>query len=381
MNEVAVIVPPPPPEGVHRILAARTADVDRRVLEAVEKTLASRLGSGAALVAVGGYGRKELFPQADVDLLLLTLTDVVVPPREALADFLQLLWDGGLRPSHSVHSIPECATEHSDNAELTISLLDRRFLAGDRAVYDALGERFQGFIAKRGGAVAQQLAGLAEGRRAKFQNTIYHLEPNLKDAPGGLRDLQTTRWLMQIEPHEGIPPLEGALAFLGGVRIRLHELTGRDQNVLSFESQDALAEQPAALMREYYRHARVVDRAVRQAIEVVTERPGTLLGRFHEWRGRLSTSEFTVSREKVLLRAPQPPGDLSLYEFVARHQLRLAPDTIERMRGITPQAMWADWKRLLSLPKPAAGLRAMQETGALAAALPEWANISPLHGG
>jgi [protein-PII] uridylyltransferase len=374
----AVIVPPPPPEAVHRILAARTADVDRRVLEAFEKALASRLPSGVALVAVGGYGRKELFPQADVDLLLLTMTDAVTPPREALADFLQLLWDGGLRPSHSVHSIPECATEHSDNAELTISLLDRRFLAGDKAVYEALGERFQGFLAKRGGAVAQQLAGLAEGRRAKFQNTIYHLEPNLKDAPGGLRDLQTTRWLMQIEPHEGIPALEAALAFLGGVRIRLHELTGRDQNVLSFESQDALAEQPAALMREYYRHARVVDRAVRQAIEVVTERPGTLLGRFHEWRGRLSTSEFTVSREKVLLRAPKPPGDLSLYEFAARHQLRLAPDTIDRMRGVTPQAAWMDWRRLLSLPRPVAGLRAMQETGALAAALPEWSNIECL---
>ena len=69
---------------------------------------------------------------------------------------------------------------------------------------------------------------------------------------------------------------------------------------------------------------------------------------------------------------------MSLYEFVARHQLRLAPDTIERMRGIAPQANWADWKRLLSLPRPAAGLRAMQETGALAAALPEWANIECL---
>ena len=59
------------------------------------------------------------------------------------------------------------------------------------------------FLAKRGGTVAQQLAALAESRRAKFQNTIYHLEPNIKDAPGGLRDLQTTRWLLQIEPQEG----------------------------------------------------------------------------------------------------------------------------------------------------------------------------------
>ena len=148
--------------------------------------------------------------------------------------------------------------------------------------------------------------------------------------------------------------------------------------MLSFESQDALSEDPASLMREYYRHARVVDRSVRQAIETATERTGTLLGRFHEWRARLSTSEFTVSREKVLLRNQTLPQDLSLYEFAARHQLRLAPDTIERMRGIAPKADWADWKRLLSLPRPSAGLRAMQETGALAAALPEWSNIECL---
>ena len=375
----AVIVPPPPPEAVHRILASRTADVDRRVLEAFARALQHRMGSGLALVAVGGFGRKELFPQADVDLLLLTAADNAAPPREAIADFLQSLWDSGLRPSHSVHSVDECATEHSDNAELTISLLDRRFLAGDAKRFMRVWMKSSRLFSPSAAARwRSSLAGLAEGRRAKFQNTIYHLEPNIKDAPGGLRDLQTARWLLQIEPQEGIPSLDGALAFLGGVRIRLHELSGRDQNVLSFESQDALAENPAALMREYYRHARVVDRAVRQAIEVVTERPGTLLGRFHEWRARLSTSEFTVSREKVLLRTPRPPEDLSLFEFVARHQLRLAPDTLERMRGIAPKADWADWKRLLSLPRPAAGLRAMQEAGVLAAALPEWANIECL---
>ena len=374
----AVIVPPPAADAVQRTLASRTSEVDRQVLEAFEQKLGQRASTGLALLAVGGYGRKELFPQADVDLLLLTSSDAAVPPRDALADFLQMLWDGGLRPSHSVHTVAECTTEQVDNAELTISLLDRRFMAGDRAVFDMLHERFKSFLSKRGTAVAQQLAGLAEGRRAKFQNTIYHLEPNVKESPGGLRDLQTTRWLLQIEPQEQIPSLESALAFLGGVRIRLHELSGRDQNVLSFESQDALAEQPAALMREYYRHARTVDRAVRQAIEYATDRPGSLLGRFHEWRSRLSNTDFTVSREKVLLRSPTPPANLSLYEFVARHQLRLAPDTIERMRGVEPKADWLDWKRFLSLPRPAAGLRAMQETGALAAALPEWNNIEYL---
>jgi [protein-PII] uridylyltransferase len=374
----AVILPPPPPDTVHRTMASRSADVDRRVLEAFAPTLQQRAKSGLALVAVGGFGRRELFPHSDVDLLLLIGSEADLPPKEAIATFLQQLWDGGLRPSHSVHTIADCVTEHADNAELTISLFDRRLLAGDESLFQTLEERFKSFLSKRATLVAQQLAGLAIGRRSKFQNTIYHLEPNIKDAPGGLRDLQTTRWLQSLEPLEGTPSLQGALAFLGGIRIRLHELAGRDQNVLSFEAQDALAEQPAALMREYYRHARVVDRAVRQAIETATERPGSLLGRFHEWRARLSTSEFTVSRERVLLRSVQAPEDLKLFEFVARHQLRLAPDTVERLQGFTPKAAWADWKRMLSLPRPAAGLRAMQEAGVLTTALPEWANIECL---
>jgi [protein-PII] uridylyltransferase len=334
--------------------------------------------SGLALAAVGGFGRRELFPHSDVDLLLLVASDSKMPPKESISSFLQLLWDAGLRPSHSVHSLEDCVKEHADNVEFTISLMDRRFLSGDQALFNTLDDQLKVFLGKRGSGIAQQIAGLALSRRAKFQSTIYHLEPNIKDAPGGLRDLQTARWLQTIEPRETAPSLNAAMDFLGGIRIRLHELSGRDQNVLSFDAQDALAEQPAALMREYYRHARVVDRAVREAIEAATEKPGTLIGRFHEWRSRLSTSEFTVSRDRVLLRSSQPPPDLKLFEFVGRHQLRLAPDTITRVQAFTPKATWADWKRFLSLPKPAAGLRAMQETGALAAALPEWRNIECL---
>ncbi|HEY7336941.1 MAG TPA: HD domain-containing protein [Bryobacteraceae bacterium] len=377
MNELA-IVPPPPPEAVQRNLASRAAEVEARVLDAFARALESRMPKGLALAAVGGFGRKELFPYSDIDLLLLTASDAAVPPREAISEFLQLLWDGGLRPSHSVHSVEDCCQEHSGNAEFTISLIDHRFLAGERALYASLEERFKAFLAKRGSAVAAQIAALAQARRAKFQKTIYHLEPNIKETPGGLRDLQTARWLQTIEPRENFPSLMGALDFLAGVRIRLHELAERDQNVLSFDSQEALAEQPAALMREYYRHARVVDRAVRQAIEAATEKPGSLLGKFHEWRSRLSTTEFSVWRDRVLLRTPQPPKDLRLFEFVARHQLRLAPDTIDRLKGFIPVAEWADWVRLLSLPKASAGLRAMQETGTLTEALPEWRNIECL---
>jgi [protein-PII] uridylyltransferase len=144
-----VVLPPPGPEEVQQTLADRTAEVEERVRAAYAKTLGPAFGTGLALASVGGFGRRELFPHSDVDLLLLVESDKSVPPREALSAFLQGLWAAGLRPSHSVHSVADCVVEHADNAEFTISLLDRSFLAGDAAVYAAL-EKFKQFPTRRG---------------------------------------------------------------------------------------------------------------------------------------------------------------------------------------------------------------------------------------
>ncbi len=341
--------------------------------------LQPRFPSGVALAATGGFGRGELFPHSDVDLLFVVESERQIPPmKEALAAFLQALWDKGLRPSHAVQTIAYCVSEHDDNHELTISLLDRRMLAGDPAIFRWMDERFQAFVEKRGTTIGAQLAHMAATRRATFQDTIYHLEPNLKDGPGGLRDLQTVRWLDTLfasEPHD----LSAAFDFFAGLRIRMHEMAARDQNRLTFEVQDALDDDPAALMRAYFRHARMVDRTMRRSIEIALAKEETLLGRFHEWRSRLSTSDFTVSRDRVLLRShPSASRGLELFEFVARHQLRLAPDTIDRLNGAEVNARWDDWKKLLQLPKASAGLFAMQESGALAAAIPEWRNVECL---
>jgi [protein-PII] uridylyltransferase len=370
-----VVHPPPSAEQVQKILEELTEEVETKVRIAYQQTFGAHDHTGLAIAAVGGFGRRELFPHSDVDLLLLIDSDKNIPPKELISQFLQILWDSKLRPSHSVHTIAECTSEQSDNAEFTISLLDRRFLTGDRALFDTLQKNFTVFLKKKAVTIANQIAGLAEGRRSKFQNTIYHLEPNIKEAPGGFRDLHAVRWLLLLEPQDGIPDLKAAFLFLSGIRIRLHERAGRDQNALTFESQDSLSADPSELMRQYYRHARIIDRAVRQAMETATEKKDSLLGRFHDWRSRLSTTEFTVSKERVLLRNPHPPRDLSLFEFVGRHGLRLAPRTVERLIGFVPQAKWEDWKRLLTLPHAAAGLRAMQESGVLLAALPEWSNI------
>jgi [protein-PII] uridylyltransferase len=379
VNKTAVLVPPPP-EEVHKTLAARTSEVEDLVRRAYSKTLRPQFPSGIALAAVGGFGRGELFPHADADLLLVVeLENQILSVREALPSFLVALRDSGPRPNLSVRSLSECVTDQETHAELTISLLDSRLLEGDPLIFQRLDERFRALVAKRGATIAKQLAGLCGERHAKCQNTIYHLEPNIKDTPGGLRDLQTVRWLATLEQREPARDLSTAFDFLAALRIRLHDLAGRDQNVLDFDMQEALSEHPAALMRDYYHHARLVDRTLRTALEAAVERAGGLIGRFHEWRSRLSTSEFTVSRDRVFLRAPrQMPQRLSMFEFVARHRLRLAPDTIERLAGFVPQTRWDDWKRLLSLPRPSFGLRAMQEAGTLAAALPEWRNIECL---
>jgi [protein-PII] uridylyltransferase len=371
-------LPLPKPDLVHQALAQRSAEVDQRVRQAYAAFLEPHFASGLALVALGSFGRKELFPHSDVNLLLLVGSDSETPRPEALAAFLGALRDSGLKPVHSVQTLEECVTQHADNAELIISLLDRRLLAGDVALSQSLDARFLAFTTKSASALAFPLAGLAVGRRAKYQNTIYHLQPNVKDSPGGLRDLQTARWLQILEPRHGKRDLSTAFDFLAAVRIRLHEIAGHDENVLSFEAQEALSNSPALLMRDYYRNVRRVDRAVRQAIEAATEKRGALLGRFYEWRSRLSTSTFTVSHDRVLLRRGHAPRDLSLFEFVARHGLRLAPDTVDRLQGSVPEASWADWKRLLSLPRASVGLRSMQETGVLASALPEWRNIECL---
>ncbi len=107
---------PPSPEEVHATLASRNAEVEEQVRQAYSKTIQPRFPSGIALAAVGGFGRGELFPCSDVDLLLLVEFEQQMPPaREALSAFLQSLWDAGLRPSHSVHTVADCVTEHENN--------------------------------------------------------------------------------------------------------------------------------------------------------------------------------------------------------------------------------------------------------------------------
>jgi [protein-PII] uridylyltransferase len=380
-------------------LAERTAHVDRLVTQ-----VDGLPGSGFAILAVGGYGRRHLFPHSDIDLLLLFESDrLMAESKEAISAYLRGLWDAGLRVSHSVRTPAECLEVHQQNVELNVSLLDQRYLAGDRALYAELARRLPRFLAASREPLARNLTQLARDRHAKYADTFYHLEPNVKEAPGGLRDYQLVCWLGQL--HTGgapdpAPELQDAFRSLARIRFFLHQEAGRDQNVLTFDAQDALAESwregdAAHWMRGYYRHARTVFRAATRAIEANEAHSSSLFAQFRDRRSRLSNADLSVLRDRVHFRAPQrldldPAFVLDLFEFTARHGVlpsfeaeQQIQDRLPRLRHhfgeLQPAApLWPTLARILSLPHAPRALRAMHDCGVLGAVFPELDGIECL---
>ena len=374
-------------------LAERTAEVDQCVLRAAYELLFPAAPAGLALLAVGGYGRRQLFPYSDVDLLLLFQSERMAQEhREAISAFLQRLWDSGLRVSQSVRTPTECTEVHDQNTELNISLLDQRYLGGDRTLYAALAEKLPHFLHASREPLIRNLARLTRERHAKSGNTFYHLEPNVKETPGGLRDYQLICWLQQL--HEGVATpaaeLQQSFRFLARLRCYLHCLYSRDANVLTFDAQDSICERwqqpdPARWMRDYYRHARTVYRAAARELDNNEALSSSLFSQFRDWRSRVSNADFSVHRERAHFRTPQridvePELVLRLFEFVARHGIRPSQEAEQRIESRLPRlrAQFADSASIaaqlvetFSLPYAPLAARCMYESGVLAAIFPE----------
>src|SRR5271157_4897813 len=229
------------------VLRKRSAYVDGLVRPAVERLLTPQVTARFAVAACGGYGRSELFPYSDVDLIILAASESdLALLKNPLSRFLQVLWDQSLRVSHSVRTIADCAQLHEQNIELHISLLDLRFLSGDEALCRELRGRLRDFYNRHGHTLMKRLAEMSRARYAKFNDTVFHLEPNIKETPGGIRDWHLLRWLGQLMPQneairESCAAIKKPTEFLCVVRCFLHFRTGRDHNLLSFELQDEAA--------------------------------------------------------------------------------------------------------------------------------------------
>ncbi len=277
---------------IAQFLATRaSAPVAGRLLRALAKHVDGVLAAvwaeaglhttGAALVAVGGYGRGELFPHSDVDVLVL-LPDGTPPPAEALERFVTLCWDIGLEIGSSVRTVPECEAEAARDVTVQTALLESRRIAGAQRLFRRLTKALAAAMDPAAFLRAKTLE--MQQRHVKYQGTPYALEPNCKESPGGLRDLQMVIWVARaagygrtwaelankglITPFEAsqLVKHEGALKL---IRARLHAVAGRREDRLVFDLQTAVAEsfglKPSqgqrsseALMHRYYWAAKAV---------------------------------------------------------------------------------------------------------------------------
>ncbi len=369
-------------------IASRTLRVDDVVRQAWEQ-MAPAVAGPIALQAVGGYGRRELFPCSDIDLLILTPDQKYQAAiKEPLAFFLRDLWDQNLRISQSVHDPLDCNQIHSANAELAVSLLDRRLLSGDESLFRQVRDPRPD--------LGRNIVELTRARHTQFQNTIYHLEPNVKDSPGGLRDLQVLRWLSKLgagdqdELGDGVP-------VLFEIRCFLHYLAGRDDNKFSFDRQDEIAQligapSPEDLMRQYYRAVRGIARLANRRLERFEAKRSSLFSQFRDRTARLSNSDFSVLHGTVFFRSTlaleSDPGIiLRLFDFVGRHGLPLATDTcdrVERHAGAfrdwvgKNQPVWEALREILQQPHAARAVRAMHESHVLEGIYPELLEMDAL---
>ncbi|MEE9310456.1 MAG: nucleotidyltransferase domain-containing protein, partial [Cocleimonas sp.] len=273
---------------ISTILKKRSETIDN-ILQDMWKKAGVDDAVKVSLVAVGGYGREEMHPASDVDLLILLSEEPDAKAQEQLSDFVTVLWDLGLEIGHSVRTLDECTEEAKNDLTVITNLIESRFLCGDRQTFeqlqlnivpDKIWSSAEFFKAK----IEEQ-----KNRYKRFGDTAYRVEPNLKEGPGGLRDLQTIGWIflreygvrslkklstteevLLLSPDEYHTLIE-ARDFLWKVRFALHQITGRKTDRLLFDHQRTLAhsfgftndehnESIESFMQLYYRNITELER-------------------------------------------------------------------------------------------------------------------------
>jgi [protein-PII] uridylyltransferase len=374
-----------------------------------------------ALVATGGFGSGYLFPYSDIDLLFLHRGgDAESEFKDRIRSFSQELWDLRLKLSPVTRSLAECERLDPNNVEFAISLLDCRYLAGDRALFARLREHaVPRLVTKDCQELIQNLAEITRTRHHKFGNTVFHLEPNVKDGPGGLRDYNVANWLALISAMEKLKvwpdtrsllpvssrrALEAALDFQMSVRCFLHFRHGRHDNTLTWEAQDEAAARQigtrnndteitnaADWMRVYFGHVRSVHRVCNQLLEEIQAAWSSLYRQFQGWRSRVTSADFSVVDGLIFLQQPgglrDPEMLLRLFHFMAEHDLKLSTTTEYKVEQALPALaatpprgaeLWLYLQETLVQPHAADALRAMNALRLLTLLLPELKGIEAL---
>ena len=400
-------------------LAERTAVVETILLRLWNEIVSAdpEGPEGFTLVATGGFGRGWLFPHSDIDLLFLHAGDESAF-KDPVRRFSQEVWDLRLKLSPATRTLAECERFDPNNVEFAISLLDCRYLAGDRDLYARLREKaVPKLVSRECQSLIQNLGELTRSRHHKFGNTVFHLEPNVKDGPGGLRDYNVAHWLALISAMEKLRTwpdsktllpmssrraLDAALDFQMSTRCFLHFRHGRHDNTLTWEAQDEAAarkigveEMPIASaadwMRVYFGHARAVHRVSTQLLEEIPAAWSSVYRQFQSWRTRVSTPDFSVVDGMIFVQKPDSLQDpevlLRLFHFMAEQGLKLSTTTEHKIEQVLPALastpprgaeLWLYLQETLSQPHAADALRAMNALRLLPLLLPELKGIEAL---
>ena len=403
------------------VLAQRTALVEKIALQLWKEIICpeERGPRNFTLLALGGFGRSWLFPHSDIDLLFLHADGESEQAfKDRIRSFSQGLWDLRLKLSPATRILHECDRFDPTNVEFAISLLDCRYLAGDHDLFTRLHDKvIPKLMTREAQPLLQRLAEVTRSRHEKFGNTVFHLEPDVKDTPGGLRDCNVALWLSLLSSmdklHDWPDPksllstsarkqFEPALDFLMSVRCFLHFRYGRDDNTLSWDAQEEAAKRgigvyearelsAADWMRIYFSHARSVHRTATQLLEEIPAAWSSLSRHFHNLRARVSDTDFSVVDGLVFLRQASALQDpevlLRLFHFVAHHDVRLSTTTEYKVEQVLPSLaatpprgaeLWLYLGEILSQPHAAQALRAMHSLRLLTLLLPELKTIDAL---
>ncbi|MBM6595012.1 [protein-PII] uridylyltransferase [Microvirga pudoricolor] len=412
-----------------RRLSAQMDALVRAVYEAVIRHLYPvdnpTSGERLAVVATGGYGRGTMAPGSDVDLLFL-LPYKKTPWSESVVEaMLYVLWDLKLKVGHATRSVDECLRESQADMTIRTSVLEARFLFGERTLYDDLMKRFDAeIVALSPAEFVDAKLKERDARVTKAGASRYLVEPNVKDGKGGLRDLNTLFWIAKYvyrvrQPEQLVKaglftPEELKLfsrceEFLWRVRCHMHFATGRAEERLTFDLQRAIAERIGYVgrhglsgverfMKAYFRIAKDVgDLTAIVCAEMEarqTKRRPVLDRMFGRWRrrylGALESDDFIIDNNRINVRDDtaferDPVNLIRLFWLAGRHDLAIHPDATRlATRSLTligpslrndPEANGLFLDILTSKNAPEVLLRRMNEAGVLGRFIPDFGRI------
>ncbi len=371
-----------------------------------------------ALVAVGGYGRGELAPYSDIDLLFLQPYKRTPRSEQVVESMLYLLWDLGFKVGHAVRSVDDCMRQAKADMTIRTNLLEKRFLCGDRVLFDELWQRYQDRL-QSGNAIDFIEAKLAERERRheRLGGSRYVLEPHIKDGKGGLRDLHTLFWIAKylyrvndiadlvprgVFTRREVARFEKAQDYLWTLRCYLHYLAGRAEERLTFDLQKQVAPRMG-----YTAHAGTqdVERLMKRYF-LIAKDVGALTGIFcaaleaeHKRSAGLGLAAltrrrrvdgFTLERDRLAVKSPEvfeknPVDMLRIFKVALEHDLEVHPRTlhwmtrnlrrIDRAVRDSPEANAIFMDILTAQKSPEITLRRMNEAGVFGRFMPDFGRV------